>query len=85
MQSLLDICTEVAGLFDIKFNAAKSVAGFVGVKVSSCEPVLELQGRKLAWVDSIKYLGINFKLGDKMQLICQTLSVICMCSVFCAS
>jgi hypothetical protein len=67
LQSLLDICTEVAGLFNIKFNAAKSVAGFVGVKVSSCEPVLELQGRKLAWVDSIKYLVFSNKFVDVVR------------------
>jgi hypothetical protein len=30
-------------------------------------PVLELQGRHLSWVDSIKYLGIVFSLGCTMQ------------------
>jgi hypothetical protein len=30
-------------------------------------PVLELQGRHLSWVDSIKYLGIIFSLGCTMQ------------------
>jgi hypothetical protein len=67
LQKLLDVCTEVAGLFDIVFNVTKSVAGVVGTKVSSCIPVLELQGRQLSWVDTVKYLGINFKLGTIMQ------------------
>ncbi len=63
LQKLLDVCTEVAGMYDIVFNVTKSVAGFVGVKVSSCVSVLELQGRQLSWVNVIKYQGIDFNLG----------------------
>jgi hypothetical protein len=67
LQKLLDVCAEVAAKYDILFNVNKSVAGFVGDKLSTCAPVLELQGRLLSWVSVIKYLGIDFKLGSKMQ------------------
>jgi hypothetical protein len=46
---------------------ARLNTGFVGDKLSTCAPVLELQGRLLSWVSVIKYLGIDFKLGSIMQ------------------
>jgi hypothetical protein len=67
LQKLLDVCAEVAAMYDITFNVDKSVAGFVGDKLSTCAPLLELQGRLLSWVNVVKYLGIDFKLGSKMQ------------------
>jgi hypothetical protein len=35
LQVLLDVCSDVAGMYDIIFNVNKSVAGFVGRKVSA--------------------------------------------------
>jgi hypothetical protein len=67
LQKLLDVCAEVAAMYDITFNVDKSVAGFVGDKLSTCAPLLKLQGRLLSWVNVVKYLGIDFKLGSKMQ------------------
>jgi Reverse transcriptase (RNA-dependent DNA polymerase) len=36
LQKLLDVCAEVAAMYDIIFNVDKSVAGFVGDKLSAC-------------------------------------------------
>ena len=67
LQKLLHICSDVALIFDIIFNVSKSVAGFVGIKLSNLVCSLDIQGRQLSWVDIIKYLGIEFKLGTHLQ------------------
>jgi len=59
MQQMLNICTEFGVDYDVKFNDMKSVAMRVGTRFHvACKP-LDLGGKVLRFVDSVKYLGVN--------------------------
>ena len=47
LQKLLNVCYNVACLFDIVFNVTKSLTGFAGNRLPNCNLCLELQGRQL--------------------------------------
>jgi len=58
MQLLLKICDGFAIEYDLKFNTEKSVAMRIGARYNvSCVP-LELAGKELQFVKSLKYLGV---------------------------
>ena len=67
LQKLLNVCSDVACLFDIVFNVTILFAGFVGNRLSNCNLRLELQGRQIRWCKVIKYLGFEFKLSSCMK------------------
>ena len=67
LQKLLNVCSDVVCLFDVAFNVTESFAGFLGNRLSNCNPCLELQGRLIGWCKVIKYLGIEFKLSSCMK------------------
>jgi len=70
IRKMLKICEEFAEDYDMKFNSSTSVAMRIGegYKVK-CEP-LTLRGSQLQFVQSLKYLGVQFVAAKK-----------CTCSV----
>ena len=58
MQVMLKICDDFAIDYDLKVNTEKSVAMRIGARHNVvCEP-LNLAGKKLQFVQSLKYLGV---------------------------
>ena len=66
LNKMLDICNSFADMYDIKFNAKKSL----GIKFG-CEPVMSeilyLGNSRIEWVSSVKHLGnyVNSDMTDK--------------------
>jgi len=56
---MLNICMEFGVDYDVKFNYMKSVAMRVGPRFNVACKSLELGGKALRFVDSVKYLGVN--------------------------
>jgi hypothetical protein len=59
MQRMLDICSSFAVELDIQFNATKSVAMRIGKRHDVKCAELELSGKALVYVRSLKYLGVH--------------------------
>ena len=62
---MLDICNSFADMYDIKFNAKKSL----GIKFGSQQvmsEVLYLDNSRIEWVSSVKHLGnyVNSDMTD---------------------
>jgi len=64
MQSMLDICESFAVEYDVKFNCVKSVAFRVGPRYDCVCADLILCNKPLAYVSSVKYLGVNITSGN---------------------
>ena len=47
LHKLLNICSDIACLFDIVFNVTQSFAGFFSNGLSNCNLCLELQGKQI--------------------------------------
>ena len=63
MQEMLDICSNVANVLDLRFNGKKSVIMRIGKRCNfSCSNLL-LDGVVLPFVDELKYLGVNIRKG----------------------
>ena len=63
---MFDICNSFADMYDIKFNAKKSLGiKFGGQQVMS--EVLYLGNSRIEWVSSVKHLGnyVNSDMTDK--------------------
>ena len=67
MQKMLDICSEFALEFDIKFNATKSVALRFEKHFNKPRMSLILSGAKLNVVQSGKYLGLYVCAGKSFK------------------
>ena len=66
LNKMLDICNSFADMYDIKFNAKKSLGiKFGGQQVMS--EVLYLGNSRIEWVSSVKHLGnyVNSDMTDK--------------------
>jgi len=72
MQQMLDICTEYGVDCDVKFNDSKSVAMRVGPRFNVACKALELSGKSIRFVDSVKYLGVNIVAWCYFRLILKT-------------
>ena len=64
---MLDICSEFAIEFDIKFNATKSIALRFRKRFNMPCMSLILSGAKLNFVQSVKYLGIYMRAGKSFK------------------
>ena len=64
---MLDICSEFALEFDIKFNANKSIALCFGKRFNMPYMSLIFSGAKLNFVQSVKYLGIYMCAGKSFK------------------
>src|SRR5437899_7401473 len=71
MQSMLDLCSDVFKLLDLKFNVKKSAALRIGKRFNiKCSDLL-LDGQVIPFVKEIKYLGIVITNSSKfMRSIC---------------
>ena len=67
MQKMLDICSEFAIEFDIKFNATKPIALRFWKRFNMPRMSLILSGAKLNFVQSVKYLGIYMCAGQSFK------------------
>ena len=61
---MLDICESFAVEYDVKFNCVKSVAFRVGPRYDCVCADLTLCNKPLAYVSSVKYLGVNITSGN---------------------
>ena len=65
IRKMLKICEEFAEDYDMKFNSSKSVAMRIGERYKvKCEPLM-LCGSQLQFVQSLKYLGVQFVAAKK--------------------
>ena len=62
LQKLLNLCAEYCAEWDIGLNAKKSKCLYFGKRATSLSEV-ELDGRKIEWVDEWNYLGVSLKSG----------------------
>ena len=67
MQKMLDICSEFALEFDIKFNTTKSIALRFGRRFNIPCMSFILSGAKLNFVQSVKYLEIYMRTGKSFK------------------
>ena len=66
IRKMLSICEEFAWEYDIKFNSSKSVAMRIGERYKvKCES-LTLDGSEMQFVESLKYLGVQFVAAEKL-------------------
>jgi len=64
---MLRICDEFATEFDMKFNSSKSIVMRIGDRYKAkCEPLM-LAGCELQFVQSFKYLGVQFVASKKLK------------------
>ena len=63
MQQMLNICTEYGIEYDVKFNDTKSCTIRIGPRFNFVCAPLELAGKCLQFVDSVKYLGVRIVAG----------------------
>ena len=65
---MLDICNSFADMYDIKFNAKKSLGIIFGGQQVMSE-VLYLGNSGIEWVSSVKHLGnyVNSDMTDKIN------------------
>ena len=68
---MLDIATAETLL--LEFNTKKSVCIAFGPRVPSLLPKLLLGQEHIEWRDSIKYLGVTFLSGKRIQTDCSIL------------
>ena len=74
---MLSICEEFAWEYDMKFNSSKSVAMRIGERYKvKCEP-LTLAGSELQFVQSLKYLGVQFVAAKKFACSVENVRVKC--------
>jgi hypothetical protein len=66
MQRMLNICSDVIGSLDMKFNAGKSFAIRFGKRYKSKCAALKLDGCCLEYADKVSYLGMVVKSGMQM-------------------
>ena len=78
---MLRICEEFGEDFDMKFNSSKSVAMRIGERYKvKCEPLM-LCGSELQFVESVKYLGVQFVAAKKLACSVKHVRVKC-CRTF---
>ena len=65
MQTLLNICSNFAIKFDLKYNVKKSFAMRVGKRYKKACEYLKLDNEILQYVNEIKYLGVTIKSSTK--------------------
>jgi len=66
---MLKICDEFATEFDMKFNSSKSVVMRTGDRYKvKCGPLM-LAGCKLQFVQSLKYLAVQFVASKKLECL----------------
>ena len=64
LQTLLTVCEQELLELDMKLNVAKSVCIRFGDQFdASCTDIVSVQGGRLLWVDSCRYLGVHFTSG----------------------
>jgi len=68
MQSIIDICESFAVDYDMKFNCDKSVAMRIGLRYNCICADLTLCNKPLAYVTSVKYLGVYISVGSTFQV-----------------
>ena len=56
---MLNICTDYGIEYDVKFNNTKSVAMRIGPRFNADCQTLQLAGKCLQFIDSVKYLGVG--------------------------
>jgi len=56
---MLNICTDCGIEYDVKFNNTKSVAMRIGPRINADCQTLQLAGKYLQFIDSVKYLGVG--------------------------
>ena len=77
IRQMLRICEEFAEDFDMKFNSSKSVAMRIGERYKvKCEPLM-LCGSELQFVESVKYLGVQFVAAKKLACSVEHVRVKC--------
>ena len=67
LQKMLDLCYTASFELDILFNAKKSSVFIVGKNCSMLVDRLKLGNDNVTWSDHLKYLGIMFKSGKRLQ------------------
>jgi hypothetical protein len=70
LQNMLDICTTFGLCCDIKFNVQKCCYGCFGKLLCNSIPKLCISRIVLKQVNYIKFLGVNFVVGKKLQVDC---------------
>jgi len=63
MQHMLDICSNIAKVLDLKFNVKKSAVLRIGKRFNVRCSVLLLDGQVIPYVEEVKYLGVVLKRG----------------------
>jgi len=67
LQKMLDICFTYGTNLDIRFNPTKSFLFKVGKDFSKNVPDLCIDGQNMAWVNTLKYLGMYFDTGKTVK------------------
>ena len=67
LQSMLDVCSVTSRSFFLNFNCSKSFCIKFGPLFKYDTSDMSLCGNKIAWADSIKYLGIIFISGKQLS------------------
>jgi len=65
---LLNICTDHGIEYDVKFNNTKSVAMRIGRRFNADCQTLQLAGKCLQFIDSVKYRGVGLCVAAWLSL-----------------
>ena len=69
LKKMLDICYPMQGAnLDILFNVSKSYLFAVGNIYRETLPHLNINGMQISWTNSLKYLGVNFISGKRLNI-----------------
>jgi len=68
LQKMLDICSTYGTNLDMRFNPTKSCLFKIGKDFSTNVPDLCIDGQNMAWVDTLKYLGMYFDTGKTVKV-----------------
>jgi len=83
LQSLLNLCTNIANSLSLTFNTSKSMCLAIGKLAKLLTQPMSLGTGQIEWVDSIKYLGVTItggaKLGFNASLVKQNFFAACNC------
>ena len=65
---MLDICQSQGEMLDVRFNPKKSCLFSVGKDYKDQLASLQFGDGNIAWVDTMKYLGVNFISSKRLKI-----------------
>ena len=67
LQSMLDLCVDVASSLSLTFNASKSMCLSIGKLARMNIEPMSLGDSRIEWVESVKYLGVTMSGGASLS------------------